>query len=288
MSRVRRKVALCALLSCAGSVRAQDRDPFDLDTFIDPRDLGAAMRVNGKTVPGAAYETVTTSVGRVWNYQDRETFTKRDREFATVGYFRYWSDLQADATLAVLDHQSRATKWRATVELAQYSLLAPTRNNMDSVGRNGISLVLDDNLGSPGTSYEIDGTITVQTLTIIPKRLRILGAVTIGYRRSEGENTLRALYATTTDLPHPDILGDRLRFNVGLCLGYESQEGRGRVLPVKGRGLIDYFFGERYGLEVSYGPAYQFASAGVPGGFNNEWMIMVFGNVYSRRNPAAQ
>jgi hypothetical protein len=283
MGKGRSWIALCVVLGWAGALRAQVTDPFDLDSFIDPRDLGAVMKINAKTVPGSQYEMITTSVGHLWNYQDRETFTKQNREFGTLGYFRYWSDWQADATLAVLDHQSSATQWRARFDVDKYSLLASTSNNMDFVGRTGISLVLDDDLGSSGTKYEVSATTTVQTSPIVPEVLRILGSAAVSYRRGDGENIFRAIYSTSGDLPRPDSLRDRVRFNAGFWLGYETEGGRGRVLPFKGRGLVDYYFSERFGLEISYGPAYQFASAGVPRGFNNEWMIMVFGNVYSHR-----
>jgi len=283
--RLRNWIALWVSLAITPVVRAQYRDSFDIDSFIDPRDLGAVLKPNAKTVPGAQYELVTTSAGRIWNYQDLDTFTRQDREFATIGYSRYWSDLQADGTLAVLDSQSRATRWRARFDLGKYQLVESTaESKQDFIGRTGVSLNVDDDLGSAGTSYEISGTTTVQTTSILPDFLRFTGSASVSYRRSQGESTFRALYATSSDLPHPDLLGDRVRFNAGLWLGYETQGGRGRILPIKFRGLMDYYFSDRVGLEMSYGPAYQFASAGVDRGFNNEWLIMLFANVRSKRS----
>jgi hypothetical protein len=53
-------------------------------------------------------------------------------------------------------------------------------------------------------------------------------------------------------------------------------------LPVK---LViggDYYFSDRFGVQLSYGPAYQFASAGVHRGVNNEWLVMLYGRLFSR------
>jgi hypothetical protein len=284
MGTFARVTATAALIMSYGA-GAQEMDSFDLDNFIDPRDLGALMTTHGKTVPGTEFELMTTSAGWVANYQDRDTFTRQDREFASIAYSRYWSDWQADATLTVLDHQLGATTWRVRTDVGKYYLVESTSNSrLDFMARTALTLVVDNFLENRGPSYELSWSNTVQTISLLPEALRITGSGTLSYRHSQEGNTVRGIYTTGSDLPQPQFLGGRVRFNVALWFGYETVGGQGRILPVKGRGLVDYYFTDRAAVELSYGPAYQFASAGIPRGFNNEWVAMLLWNVYRARH----
>ena len=285
MRRSRHVVLALTLLACA-RVHAQQLDPLETDSFIDPRDLGAVLKTNGKTEPGSDFDLLTASAGRVWNYEDRDTFTKQSRDFATLEYFKYWRDFQADAIVIVLDRQPGATTWRARFDFDGYSLVESSASNkLDFVARSGLGLVLDNYLGNTGPSYEVDYTTTVEGAKILPDALRIVGSLVVSYRHSDGGNTFRGIYSTTTDLPRPGFLGRQWRFNVGFELGYGTEFGRSRILPLKFRALTDYYVSDRIGLEFSYGPAYQVASAGVARAVDQEFLLKVFANGYAHLGP---
>jgi hypothetical protein len=114
---------------------AQEFEIFDPNDFIDPRERGAIFTPDGFHMekPGDLFSVIRGYVGRITDYQWRETPADTDVTFAHVVYGRYQANHQLNVKLTafLVDGRAAVPRYRATVQFARYFAI-PVKNR--SVG----------------------------------------------------------------------------------------------------------------------------------------------------------
>jgi hypothetical protein len=113
------------LLSCAGTLAAQELDVFDLNDFVDPRVHGATFDRFGRlTSRGDHFRVVRVTTGAVSDYAWHNTPTHDNVGFVHVVASDYRGAFQSNVKLTLLnaEHTLDLPRWRAATQFAYYTL----------------------------------------------------------------------------------------------------------------------------------------------------------------------
>lgn len=272
---------IAALL--AGEAPAHEEDVFELDDFIDPRELGTELSADGDHVYGGSFRFFDVGAGHVWNYQNRTTFTHEKTPFFTLGYHKYWRDKQINHRLSVLNDDGTVPRFRWKSEYARYRLRgSAVRPDGTVLFRNKISMVVDDT-GDQGAEIEMAGSTFVELPPVPGFDFRARGGVSASYRRADGDDVYRLMWKSSSGLWQSK--GGDVLVNGAFWVGYEHSERGSRPIPIRGKLEIDYRLNSRSNLRVFYSPAYQTANGDFESEGNQEVGLILehrFGWSHSR------
>jgi hypothetical protein len=255
------------LLASAPAAHGTEEDIFEVNDFLDPRELGAELLPEGGSIRGGEFRYYDAEVGYIWNYQDRTRFTEEDKAFLSMGYHKYFNNKQINHRLTLFEESNDSITYRYKGEFAAYKI----RSGGDLVTRNAYSLVLDDSSGH-GLEFELAGSLFAE----VPlwSDLKLQGGVIASYRRGNGENTYRISWNSFSDLWQSQ--DGKAVLSGGFWVGYEHSYYGSRPIPIKGKLNFEYRLSSRTSFQLFYGPAYQWESGGFDAGANQEVGLMIY------------
>jgi len=264
-----------ANLFCVCPCVASDYDLQDTDSFVDPRDLGAPMQIGTSTPPGTGYTLVDLSAGHIGRYQDRSIFTGEDKDFVSLGYYRYRSDMQVSGGVSLFNHNEASVGYRGHISIGKYRLGETHRSDREEdstyVDRLLLTLTVDDQDGR-NAQYEVMGSWNLELPSPIAVKPR--GGMSLSFRGGAGSHLTRFIWSSTQDITRFDQ--NRGRFAVALTLGLENIDGQNRPAPIQAAFRVEYALSRRFEIHAAYAPAYRFAGSGLNRGTNHQWMVSFY------------